>query len=162
MGRTRSFEEPATLRAAAEAFRGAGYEGTSVDDLVTALGLHRGSLYNAYGSKRGLFLAALRHHAQDHLLRQATTTTDEDWTRALDLLLVAAVERGSVDEEVADVVRSTLDGLDDAVLSGKAAAGATPGPGLTLLADRLRQRLMHPGDHPVVPTRRSADGNDQR
>ncbi|WP_408649259.1 helix-turn-helix domain-containing protein [Streptomyces herbicida] len=29
-----------------------GYEGTSVDDLVRALGVHRGSLYKVFGSKR--------------------------------------------------------------------------------------------------------------
>jgi TetR/AcrR family transcriptional repressor of nem operon len=36
-----------------------GYEATSVDDLVTRLGVGRGSLYAAFGSKHALYLRAL-------------------------------------------------------------------------------------------------------
>lgn len=132
MGRTRTFEESTTLRAAGEVFRTHGYEGTSIDDLVSALSLHRGSLYNAYGSKRGLFVASLQHHL-------AALTGDADAAeraRALDLLLVAAVERGPVDAEIADLVRTTLDRLDREL-----PAAAPAGPALTALADRLLQRL---------------------
>src|SRR5947209_2092545 len=112
MGRTRTFEGPATLRAAGEVFRASGYEGTSVDDLVTALNLHRGSLYNAYGSKRGLFLATLRHHLAVLLDPEEggpnADAAGPDRDRALDLLLIAAVERGPVDPEIAGLVRTTL------------------------------------------------------
>jgi len=62
MGRPRGFSERTILEAAADAFVRGGYEGTSVDDLVHALKLHRGSLYRAFGSKHGLFLAVLRHY----------------------------------------------------------------------------------------------------
>ena len=65
MGRTRSFVESEVVAAARRAFLATGYEGTSVDDLVTATGLHRGSLYGAFGSKRGLFVAALRQALGD-------------------------------------------------------------------------------------------------
>ena len=41
------------------AFRSKGYEGTSVQDLVDATGVGRGSLYAAFGSKEGLYLAAM-------------------------------------------------------------------------------------------------------
>ncbi|MEO7447764.1 MAG: helix-turn-helix domain-containing protein, partial [Humibacillus sp.] len=59
MGRTRSFDDEVVLAAAAAAFRERGYEATSVDDLVRVTGLHRGSLYSAFGSKRGIFVRAL-------------------------------------------------------------------------------------------------------
>lgn len=60
MGRNRTFDEADVIERCAAAFRSTGYEGTSIDDLVQATGLHRGSLYKAFGSKRGLFLEALR------------------------------------------------------------------------------------------------------
>lgn len=171
VGRTRSFEEPATLRAAAEAFRSRGYEGTSIDDLVAALHLHRGSLYNAYGSKRGLFLAALRHHLDALLavpgLATGTSSAAEgenaelqsiDRSLSLDLLLVAAVERGPVDSEVAELVRTTLERLDGALVAGAQAPPAPVGPALTVLAHRLLQRLIPEDAAPATPPR-SAHGN---
>ncbi len=42
-----------------ETFWAKGYEATSVDDLVAATGISKSSLYGAYGSKHGLFEAAL-------------------------------------------------------------------------------------------------------
>lgn len=98
MGRSRTFDETAVLRAAAAVFVARGYEGASVDDLLGALGLHRGSLYQAFGSKRGLFLAALTHHVRAVL---PAGTADGS---TLDLVLVAAVERGPHDAEVAALV----------------------------------------------------------
>ncbi len=59
MGRNRTFDEADVTTRCAEVFRRTGHEGTSIDDLVNAISLHRGSLYKAFGSKRGLFLAAL-------------------------------------------------------------------------------------------------------
>lgn len=46
-----------------EVFWRNGYEGTSIDDIETATGVKRGSLYNAYGSKDDLFLLALDRYA---------------------------------------------------------------------------------------------------
>ena len=39
-----------------------GYEATSIDELVTVSGLNRGSMYSAFGDKRGLFMAVLDHY----------------------------------------------------------------------------------------------------
>ena len=44
MGRNRGFDEGIVVQHAAEAFLTAGYEGTSIEELVSATGLHRGSL----------------------------------------------------------------------------------------------------------------------
>lgn len=59
----RRFDEGAVLDRIVEAFWRGGYEGTSVDDLVAATGLKRGSLYNAFGDKEAMFLAALDRYA---------------------------------------------------------------------------------------------------
>jgi len=40
-------------------FRRRGYEATSIQDLVDATGINRGSPYASFTSKKGLFLAVL-------------------------------------------------------------------------------------------------------
>ena len=45
------------------AFWAKGYEATSMADLCTCTGLHKGSLYQAFGDKHKLFMDALRHYA---------------------------------------------------------------------------------------------------
>ncbi len=46
------------------AFWAKGYEGTSVSDLLKAMGINRGSLYDTFGDKRSLFLEAVGHYRQ--------------------------------------------------------------------------------------------------
>ena len=82
MGRNRSFDEADVVRRAAACFLRSGYEGTSVEELTSATGLHRGSLYQAFGSKRGLFLAGLRGALAERPGEEATT----------DLVLVSLLE----------------------------------------------------------------------
>lgn len=103
MGRNRTFNEAEVVAHAAAAFCSTGYEGTGVDELLTAVGLHRGSLYKAFGSKRGLFVAAL-----NSALEADPLGPDE-----LDLALVAALELAVRDSEVRDVLARLLDRIDD-------------------------------------------------
>ena len=56
MARPRHFDEAEVVRAARDAFWKNGYAGTSMDDLMTATGLGKGSLYGAFGDKHALFL----------------------------------------------------------------------------------------------------------
>ena len=64
-GRPRSFDAHAALRAAMRRFRMHGYAATSMKDLETATGLGAGSLYNSFGTKHEIFLAALRHYNEN-------------------------------------------------------------------------------------------------
>ena len=64
VGRPREFDETAALEAAMDAFWQKGYESTSLSDLCTCTGLHKGSLYQAFGDKHELFMRALTHYAQ--------------------------------------------------------------------------------------------------
>jgi TetR/AcrR family transcriptional regulator, transcriptional repressor for nem operon len=59
MARPRSFDEAKVLAAARDLFWHTGYAATSLDDLVAATGLGKGSLYGAFGDKRSLFLRVL-------------------------------------------------------------------------------------------------------
>jgi TetR/AcrR family transcriptional repressor of nem operon len=51
------------------AFWEKGYSATSVEDLVTTTGVNRYGLYDVYGSKHGLFVAALEHYQRTVISR---------------------------------------------------------------------------------------------
>ena len=59
MPRPRTFDESDVVAAARDEFWSRGYAATSIDDLTTATGLGKGSLYGAFGDKHGLYLRAL-------------------------------------------------------------------------------------------------------
>lgn len=62
MARTRSFDEDVLLDAAIELFWVTGFGGSSLGDLSRVTGVTNGSLYQAFGSKREVFLAAFRRY----------------------------------------------------------------------------------------------------
>ena len=62
VGRPREFDEDKVLDAAMDIFWLQGYESTSMADLLAATGLHKGSLYQAFGDKHSLFIQALRRY----------------------------------------------------------------------------------------------------
>lgn len=64
MGRTRTFDVAEALGVALDTFWERGYEATSIQLLCEAMDLQPGSVYAAFGSKRGLFVAALRSYAE--------------------------------------------------------------------------------------------------
>lgn len=59
-GRPRAFDKDQALERALLLFWSRGYGATSVQDLVDALALERGSLYGAFGDKRQFYLAAVQ------------------------------------------------------------------------------------------------------
>ena len=59
MARQKEFDLEEVLDKAVALFRQRGYAATGVEDLVSYLGIGRGSLYATFGSKHGLYLAAL-------------------------------------------------------------------------------------------------------
>jgi len=64
VGRPREFEEDRVLDAVMNTFWNQGYEGTSLKDLCSATGLHKGSLYQAFGDKHQLFLKSLKYYME--------------------------------------------------------------------------------------------------
>ena len=62
MARTKEFDKQEVLTKAMYAFLRHGYEGTSMQTLVSTMGINRGSLYDTFGDKRSLFLAAIAHY----------------------------------------------------------------------------------------------------
>ena len=71
----KSFDLDDAVDCAIEVFWAKGFEATSMADLVDRMGIHKGSLYNAFGSKKELFKRALLKYDQDN--RQTTLATLE-------------------------------------------------------------------------------------
>jgi AcrR family transcriptional regulator len=65
MGRRPAYEVSAVIGAACDLFWDRGYRMTSIGDLEERTGLDRSSLYHAFGSKQGLFEAALARYVEE-------------------------------------------------------------------------------------------------
>ena len=90
--RPREFDEKQVLRAAQDVFWSKGYAATSVDDLVAATGLGKGSLYGAFGAKHDLFLTVFDRYCS-RMVASAQTLLDGPDDGAFDR--IAAYVRGS-------------------------------------------------------------------
>jgi AcrR family transcriptional regulator len=63
-GRPAVFDRCAALNAAMKLFWERGYEGTSFDDLIAAMGISASSFYNSFGSKEELYCEATRTYRE--------------------------------------------------------------------------------------------------
>lgn len=69
MSRAPEFDRSAVVGKAMQVFWQRGYSQTTVTDLVAATGLQPGSLYAAFGNKKGVFLEVLEAYNRDFLAR---------------------------------------------------------------------------------------------
>lgn len=119
MGRQKQYEREDLLDRAIELFRTHGFNGTPTAALVEALGVNRKSMYAEFGSKQGLFLAALERYNRVHLPRvlapleapgaglDAIGRAFDGYASAIEgpwrgrgcLMCNTAVERAALDEE---------------------------------------------------------------
>lgn len=148
------------LAAAMGMFRRKGFAQTTVRDLKDATGLHPGSLYHVYGSKDGLFAAALRAYnarvveerIAAHLnrdddplrgVRSFFTSTFEKraWPDPGCLVTNTAIEGFGLDPAARDGVRAGLElierGLERALRRAKLAGQLPASAPITALAARL-------------------------
>lgn len=115
------------------AFWTQGFEATSISDLVDATGLNRGSIYGAFGDKRGLFVESLRHYdrvhrrtflkriAGDNLPREAIIAAFEaaasprtaERHPAGCLLVNTALEVSPHDPAIRDLVNTSLQAVEE-------------------------------------------------
>jgi AcrR family transcriptional regulator len=65
MARPREFDRDAALMGAIGLFANYGYEGTSTEALLEAMRVSRQSLYDTFGSKRDLYIEAVRRYSLD-------------------------------------------------------------------------------------------------
>ena len=131
MPRPQEFETSEALDRAMELFWLRGYEATSLQDLLDHMGIGRQSLYNTFGDKRQLFLAALNryvdttcretmnrlrhpdaglgaiHEHFEELLRTCATRGP----RRACLIANTAMELAPHDEEIAKWVKGSLESM---------------------------------------------------
>jgi AcrR family transcriptional regulator len=128
MARARGFDEDQIVSAVREKFQETGYAATSLDDIMRASGLGKGSLYGAFGSKRALFLRAFDAYCADVIrdlgaalegpddsayqrlvavLRASTVSSDNAISQACFLARTTA-ELATRDEDVALRARATF------------------------------------------------------
>lgn len=134
MPRPKSFDRDAALDKAMEAFWQNGYEGTSVGDLLAAMGINRGSLYDTFGDKHALFEAAIDRYATT-MVRSITAPLEQpgaskaaivaclegfvdriltDADRKGCFMVNAAVELGARDPALRDRLRAAFERIEDA------------------------------------------------
>jgi TetR/AcrR family transcriptional repressor of nem operon len=95
-GRPREFDTDAAIESAMDVFWSSGYYATSLPELLEATNLSRGSLYAAFGDKRGLFLRALDRYIAEALTRLDTALDPQkDALAGLRACLAEYVERTS-------------------------------------------------------------------
>lgn len=124
----KQYDEGEVLDRAMEAFWARGFEATSINDLVAATGINRGSLYTAFTDKRTLFIRALRHydrrHREDFLRAAATAYPPREAiiaafrevvaadNRKGCLLVNTALELSPYDPEIERLVQASLDEVE--------------------------------------------------
>lgn len=135
MARTKDFDPDVAVSRAMELFWCRGYEATSIQDLVDHTGVGRGSLYDTFGSKHGLYLRALDHYKELNAtlftsMLQDAESLREVLHRALDavaddamsdperrgcLIVNAAMELSPHDPDTAARVAAAFAGMEDAL-----------------------------------------------
>ncbi|MEK1942898.1 MAG: helix-turn-helix domain-containing protein [Pseudomonas sp.] len=127
----RQFNEDETLDRALELFWRKGYGATSMPELAQATGVLRGSLYNAYGGKEGLFLAVFSRYQEGFLAAAGETLKAVDTREALKaffsfaiasmksgeaargcLSTKTAVDENASAEPIREALRGMVDGLE--------------------------------------------------
>ena len=134
MPRQKAFDQDTVLEKAMQVFWKKGYEATSVQDLVEAMGINRGSLYDTFCDKRQLFLSAIAHYSETFIqqavdrlqtpgaARQAIIDYFENLVQCIEaaspcqgcLMTNTIVEFSPHDPEVANYLKQTLLKLEDA------------------------------------------------
>ena len=167
MPRPRMFNETDVVTAVQDVFWAKGYAATSIDDLCSATGLGRGSLYGAFGDKHAMYLRALDGYCASALdqiraelrgpkgtaldrvvnhIRKSVRTHVADTMRFGCLMANSASELSAADRDVVRRSKRVLDGwrrelaatLAQAQCDGELAADADPEALASLLLTVLR------------------------
>jgi TetR/AcrR family transcriptional regulator, transcriptional repressor for nem operon len=93
MSGVKQFKTRDVLDRAMTVFWRHGYQATSIQDLIEATGINRGSLYATFGDKQRLFLAVLDHYMERMGKLMLDELADPNPRRAIERLFAALVRR---------------------------------------------------------------------
>jgi TetR/AcrR family transcriptional repressor of nem operon len=97
VARTKEFEPDVALARAMDVFWERGYEASSMQELVDRMKIGRRSLYDTFGDKHALFLAALQQYTNDQEAAQIRTAENAAGPRqALRLLFERSLTEGAI------------------------------------------------------------------
>lgn len=113
--RKKKFEMDAVLKRAVLLFWRKGYAGTSMQDLVQAMGINRQSLYDTFGDKHDLFISALQEYSEMTQAEITETLTAANTLRTkLQTIFNVYVERSGTTPKGCLIVNSATElGLAD-------------------------------------------------
>ena len=116
MSRGKSFSPAATLQQVADVFVERGYDGTSLAQLEAASGLGKQSLYNAFGDKKAMYLAAVECAAARWAGMRALMQSAPDGRQALQRFFDALAQdcaSGNAQRYSCIVSAGLLEDIDD-------------------------------------------------
>jgi TetR/AcrR family transcriptional regulator, copper-responsive repressor len=93
MARPREFDTTEVLTRALDVFWRKGFDGSSIEDLTTATGLSRASLYGAFTDKEGLFKAAVESYQLAYAQSVPPLTAEKSPLKWIAELMQVAVTR---------------------------------------------------------------------
>jgi TetR/AcrR family transcriptional repressor of nem operon len=100
VGRPRKTDPEIILENAMQVFWEKGYDGTSMADIMRATGMHKGSLYQTFGDKKSLFMAALKRYLDGMFEeQQQIIKTHKDPTKAIRSVLFHMLEYAHINDQ---------------------------------------------------------------
>ncbi|NET62652.1 MAG: TetR/AcrR family transcriptional regulator [Symploca sp. SIO2E6] len=144
-GPEKQFDPDTALEQAIEVFLSRGYEAASLNELTTAMGIGKKSLYDTFGNKRSLFLKSLAHYNQQSNSRIRAILFDDSgpsivhnintlfakWLESHSkdgskgcLIGTSIADFDTSDEEVASALRRSLEQVEDVLTEAVAKADA--------------------------------------
>jgi AcrR family transcriptional regulator len=136
MARPREFDENKVIENLMNVFWNKGYEASTMQDLVKASGLLKGSLYGAFGDKQALYLMALKHYDRTRIqagidMLNGEGSARQKIARLFDnviestkrglfaggcLLCNASLEKAVSDKQVKSEIKTTIRRLKGAIM----------------------------------------------
>ena len=137
MARLREFDYDRTLINAGKQFWANGFQATSIIDIASVTGVKPGSLYKAFGDKRGMFLKCVKYYMEHTsyyaiLIEEPEAPFKESLRKVFKLMVDScddsdresgclvtnsAYEMASVDEEIFDEMKKHLSQMKQTIIN---------------------------------------------